>query len=100
VTRLRFSDLQVMAAAVAYFGEELPDRVPAEGPSLAGREQWLVGLAFAFFEPGAQDRDHLAGHGRNPFLASLADHPHASAAAEARVGDAEGGQFRDTQTGF
>jgi hypothetical protein len=69
--RLVFRDGQVSAATAACLATEQLDGVSAERPSLAGREQGLVGLALAFFEPLAQDRDGLPSQGGGPLLASL-----------------------------
>ena len=42
-------------------GDDRADGVAAERPTLPGGEQRLVGLALAFLEPGAYDRDGFPG---------------------------------------
>ena len=90
LTALRISDVTLGRGV---FGEELADCVPGRWLSLTGREQRFVGLALAFFDPGAEDRDGLAGQRRDPLLPSLADHLDARAAAEGDIADAQGGEL-------
>ena len=100
MTRLSLSDGQVPAAALACLATSELDRVSAEGPALAGREERIVGQALALFEPLAQNRDGLGFQRDCALLASLAPSKDVGAGCEAHVADAQADQLGGPQPGL
>src|SRR5579875_718536 len=82
------------------FGHDRADGVTAERLSLPGREQRIVGLALAFFEPHGDDFGGLFGEGRRAFLAALARDADVSAGPEVQIVEAQGGEFGDSDAGL
>ncbi len=69
------------------------DRVAAEGAAGAGGQQRVVGVAGAFGDPGAQDRDGLFGQRGDALLAALAKAADVGADAELEVVAAKAGEL-------
>ena len=91
---------QVWLAAVSVFGDQERDRVAAERPAAAGREQRLLWSPVALFEPFAQDGHGLAGERRGAVFASLAERLNVRAAGEVHVVAVQAGELADAQPGL
>ena len=105
VQRVRGDALGLQRRAVGgcgsgVFCDDHADRVTAQRPALPGREQRLVGLALALFEPRAWDVDGLGGQGRGALLPAFAQDSDVGAAAEVHIADAQAGEFRDAHAGL
>ena len=67
------------------FGEAVFERVAAERPAGAGREQRVVRVPSAFASQASQDRDGLLGQRRDPLFAALSQAADVRAGAEVDV---------------
>jgi hypothetical protein len=76
------------------------DRVAAERPAAAGREQRVVWPAASFCEPLPEHGDGLAGQRRRAVFAAFAEYLDVRAGGEVHVLAAEAGELADAQPGL
>ena len=76
------------------FGEEQLDGVAAERRAVTGREERVLGVALAFFEPLLEHCAALSGEGPDPSFPAFARDVEMSGAAEHDVAHAKVREFR------
>src|SRR5664279_2130163 len=74
-------------------GDQQPDRVAAEWPARAGREQWVVRIAAAFGEPLALGRNGFFGQWGRALFSSFPGDFDMGADTEVDIADAQADQF-------